>query len=99
MKPDKLILEFEQLVEQAGYRLRKERGTFRGSECIMEGDKLVVINKNKPIQSQVGTLARVLGQVDLAGVYIKPVVRKELEELWDRMEITPEDEIEEFGME
>lgn len=90
MKPDKLLLELEQLLEQSGYRLRKERGAFRGADCIIEGDKLVLVNKNKPVESQLGTIARVLGQIDLDGVYVKPIVRKELDKLWDRLEVIPE---------
>lgn len=89
MKPDKLLLELEQLLEQCGYRLRKERGTFRGADCVIEGDKLVLINKNKPSESQLSTIARVLGQIDMDGTYIKPLVRKELQKLWDRLEVIP----------
>lgn len=89
MKPDKLLLELEQLLEQSGYRLRKERGSFRGADCIIEGDKLVLVNKNKPTESQLGTIARVLSQIELGGTYIKPLVRKELEKLWDKLEVTP----------
>lgn len=91
MKADKILLELEQLLEQCGYRLRKERGSFRGADCVIEGDQLVIVNKNKPVESQLGTIARVLGQIDMAGVYIKPVVRKELEKLWNRLEISPTD--------
>ena len=89
MKPDKLLLELEQLLEQSGYRLRKERGAFKGADCVIEGDKLVMVNKNKPVESQLGTIARVLGQIDLAGTYIKPIVRKELDALWVRLEVSP----------
>lgn len=98
MKPDKLIIELEQLVEQAGYTIRKERGTFRGDHCIMEGDKLVVMNKKKPLQQQVGLLARVLYDKQLQDIYIKPAVRKDLEELWDRFDQFTENEIEELDI-
>lgn len=99
MKPDKFLLELEQILEQAGYTLRKERGAFRGDECIIEGQKLVVVNKNKPIESQLGTMGRVLGEIDLTGVYIKPAVRKKLEELWDQLQVIPEETIEDFELE
>ncbi len=89
MKPDKLLLELEQILEQSGYTLRKERGSFRGADCVIEGDKLVMVNKNKPAEAQLGTIAKVLGQVDLAETYIKPAVRKELIKLWDRLSVTP----------
>lgn len=99
MKPDKLLLELEQILEQAGYTLRKERGSFRGDECIIEGQKLVVVNKNKPIESQLGTMGRVLGEIDLTGVYIKPAVRRNLEELWDQLKVTPTETQEDFELE
>lgn len=91
MKPDKTLLELEILLEQCGFQLRKERGSFRGADCMIEGDKLVIVNKNKPVESQLSTIARVLGDIDLAGVYIKPIVRKELEKLWHRLEVSPID--------
>lgn len=87
MKTDKLLMELEQLVESTGYTVRKERGTFQGDSCIFEGDQLVMINKKKPIEQQIGLLARVLKKMDLQDRYIKPAVRKELNELWERMDI------------
>jgi hypothetical protein len=85
MKPKKLLIELEQLVEKAGYAVRKERGTFQGNHCIFEGDKLVMVNKKKPVEQQIGLLARVLHNKSLEDIYIKPAVRKELDELWQRM--------------
>jgi hypothetical protein len=98
MKTEKLLLELEQLVEQSGYAIRKEKGTFRGDSCVMEGEKLVVLNKKKPEQQQVGLLARVLQDQSLQDIYIKPAVRKHLEELWDRFERFQDQEIEELDI-
>lgn len=89
MKSEKLLLELESVLEKSGYKLRKERGSFRGADCIIEGDKLVIVNKNKPIEAQLGTIAKFLGSVDLTDSFIKPAVRKELEKLWDRLSVTP----------
>lgn len=86
MKVEKLILELESLCEKMGYKIRKERGSFRGDQCVIEGENLIVINKNKPPQSQAGILARVLKNFDTDDIFIKPVVRKELEDLWVRMD-------------
>jgi hypothetical protein len=99
METEKLLLELEQLVEQLGYTIRKEKGTFRGNSCVMEGDKLIVLNKKKPKQQQVGLLARVLKDQDLQGMYIKPVIRKELVELWKRFDKFKDQEIEEMDIE
>lgn len=99
MKPDKLLLELEQLLEQCNYTLRKERGSFRGNNCIIEGDRLVIINKNKPIESQVGTIARILSDIDLSSIYIKPAVKKELNILWERMVLSPRSSVDELDFE
>tara|TARA_R110002096_G_scaffold172757_1_gene346634 strand:- start:20731 stop:21033 length:303 start_codon:yes stop_codon:yes gene_type:complete len=87
LKPDKLLLELEQLLEQSGYRLRKERGSFRGNDCLIEGERLVIVNKNKPIEAQISTIARVLADIDLSNTYIKPAIKKDLEVIWDRLSV------------
>lgn len=86
MKPEKLLLELEALCEKNGYTIRKERGSFRGDQCIVEGDKLIVINKNKPAESQAAIMAQVLKNVNPDDTYIKPAVRKSLENIWERIE-------------
>jgi len=99
LKPDKLLLELEQLLEQCGYRLRKERGSFRGNDCIVQGDKLVIVNKNRPVESQVGTIARILAETDLNDIYIKPAVKKELSAMWDRLSLSPHHSNDELNFE
>ena len=89
MKSEKLLLELETVLEKSGYRLRKERGSFRGADCIIEGNKLVIVNKNKPIEAQLSTIAKFLGSVDLTDSFIKPAVRKELEKLWNHLSVIP----------
>lgn len=86
MKTEKLILELESLCEKLGYLIRKERGSFRGDQCVIEGDKLIVINKNKPPISQAGILAKVLQNNQAEDIFIKPAVRKELEDLWAKID-------------
>ncbi len=86
MKTETLVERLEELIERLGYDLRKEKGNFTGDHCIVEGDKLVVVNKNRPMEMQVGTYARVLRQIGLEDVYVKPAVREELEDLWARID-------------
>jgi hypothetical protein len=86
LKADKLLLELEHLLEQSGYITRYERGTFRGNDCLLEGNKVVIINKNKPKESQVATLAKVIRKVEVDDMFIKPIVRKELNKIWDQID-------------
>ncbi|HLR90001.1 MAG TPA: hypothetical protein VK040_03535 [Balneolaceae bacterium] len=86
MKAEKLLLELEELCEKGGYTIRKERGGFRGDQCVMEGEKLIVLNKNRPVESQAVILARVIRTLGEEEIFIKPAVRKELTEIWSRLE-------------
>lgn len=86
MKTETFLLELESLCEKGGYTIRKERGAFRGDQCIIEGDKLIVINKNKPLESQAAIMARVLKNLNPDETYIKPAVRKELEKMWEKLD-------------
>ena len=52
----------------------------------MEGEKLIVLNKNRPVESQAVILARVIRTLGEEEIFIKPAVRKELTEIWSRLE-------------
>lgn len=84
MKNDKLNLELEEIVGQLGYRIRKERGNFRGDDCVLEGDKIIMLNKNQPVEVHIGLLAKFIQSHDHEDQFIKPAIRKELEKIWDR---------------
>ncbi len=86
MKNHTLLEELETLCNEAGYTIRKEKGTFRGDYCVMEGERLIMMNKTKPVERQLGILARVLRGVELDDIYMKPVVRKRIAELWEQMD-------------
>lgn len=92
MKPDKLILELEEVVSRLGYRLRKEKGNFRGSNCLLEGEKIIMLNKNSPVEMHIGTLAKFIKGQNHEELYLKPAVRKELESIWDKLEVAAEPE-------
>ncbi|MGM0505616.1 MAG: hypothetical protein ACQER4_00335 [Bacteroidota bacterium] len=94
MKSDTLNTHLEELCERAGYTIRKERGSFRGDSCLMQGDRLIVINKSRPVDTQNMILAKILREVELEDLYIKPAVRKAIRTMWDRLdqfESEPED--------
>jgi hypothetical protein len=38
------------------------------------------------MEMQVGTYARVLRQIGLEDIYVKPAIREELESLWERFD-------------
>ncbi|MCH8567296.1 MAG: hypothetical protein LAT67_03490 [Balneolales bacterium] len=82
MKSEKLLLELEQILEQLGFVVRKERGNFRGGYCLLEGDKIIMLNKNQPADYLVGQIIRFFDDYDLRSklddMFLKPAVRKQI---------------------
>lgn len=92
MKPEKLLLELEEIIEQLGYSIRKERGNFKGGFCVLEGDKIIMINKNHPVDVQGNLIVKFLIDCDLSDIFIKPAVRKEVESRWDKWKLRKDPE-------
>jgi hypothetical protein len=62
----KLAERVELLLQQLGYKIRYEKGNFRGGVCVLEDQKLIVINKFYPFESRVTTLVDVLANTTVA---------------------------------
>src|SRR5215204_883530 len=57
--------KLESIVEEAGYVLRYERGTFQSGYCILEERKVVVLNKFLQIEGRINTLIDLIPQLDI----------------------------------
>ena len=57
--------KLEKIVEEAGYVLRYERGTFQSGYCILEQKKVVVLNKFLQTEGRINTLIDLISQLDV----------------------------------
>jgi len=80
MKNDKLYTHFEDLAEKLGLKILKGKGDFTGGTCIVNKKKVIVVNKQKPIEQRLKTLANSFLQFDLEKIYVVPAVRAYIEE-------------------
>jgi len=48
--------KIEKVIEEAGYIIRYERGTFQSGYCILESRKVVVLNKFLQTEGRINTL-------------------------------------------
>ena len=80
MKKEKLYTEFENLAEKLGLRVIKGKGDFQGGSCIIKDEKVIVVNKRKPIEQKLKILASCFNKIDLNGVYIVPTLRAYIED-------------------
>ena len=51
-------------------------GNFNSGYCILEDEKVIVINKNKPYENSVRVLSEILSSIKLDNIYIKPYIRE-----------------------
>ena len=57
--------KFEKIVQEAGYVIRYERGTFQRGYCILEQKKVVVLNKFLQTEGRINTLIDLIPQLDI----------------------------------
>jgi DNA-binding MarR family transcriptional regulator len=57
--------KLEKIVEEAGYVIRYERGTFQSGYCILEQKKVVVLNKFLQTEGRINTLLDLIPQLDI----------------------------------
>ncbi|MBC8257018.1 MAG: hypothetical protein H8E85_06885 [Candidatus Marinimicrobia bacterium] len=75
MKPAKMFQEFEQLAESLEVKIIQEKGNFKGGYCLLEKEKVIVINKLKPLEQRIRALAEAFSRLDISNIYMKPAIR------------------------
>lgn len=57
--------KLEAIVEEAGYVIRYERGTFQSGYCILELKKVVVLNKFLLTEGRINTMFDLIPQLEI----------------------------------
>lgn len=78
--------KIEKLIEEAGYVMRYERGTFQSGYCILEQKKVIVLNKFLQTEGRINTMIDLLSYLNIEPSHLSPVNRKLYEELAARVE-------------
>ena len=81
MRPQKILELFEDLADRLEIRIVHGKGDFQGGPCLVKGENVIVVNKQKPIEQRLRILAQGFGSMDLTGVYLKPVLRSYIDEI------------------
>ena len=75
MKPSTIYQEFEKLAESLEVKIIQEKGNFKGGYCLLEKEKVIVINKLKPLEQRIKALARAFSRLDVSNIHMKPAIR------------------------
>ncbi len=57
--------KIEKIVEESGYVIRYERGTFQSGYCILQERKVVVLNKFLQTEGRINTIIDLMPQLDV----------------------------------
>ena len=82
MKTEQIVKELMQAARQVGLTVRMEKGGFRGGRCRVNEDRLIVLNKLHPPERHLAILATSLQEQELDSVFLKPAVRRALQQSW-----------------
>ena len=79
MKLTVVFQEFEQIAEELNIRILQEKGNFNGGYCLLEEQRIIVINKVKPLEQRIRALAQAFSRFDISQIYLKPAIREMIE--------------------
>lgn len=71
----------EKVLDEAGYIVRFERGTFQSGYCILEQKKVVVLNKFLQLEGRINTLFDIIPQLTINPDLLTPEARKTYDEV------------------
>jgi len=77
--------KIEKILEESGYILRYERGTFQSGYCILEAKKVVVLNKFLQLEGKISTLMDIVPQLQLEADHLTPESKKLYDDLVSRL--------------
>ena len=76
--------KIEKIVEECGYIVRYERGSFQSGFCILEERKVVVLNKFLQLEGRINTLIDLIPQLKIDAEALSPESRKVFNDIMGR---------------
>lgn len=79
MKIETVYTELEEVAYRLFSEIRYESGRFRTGVCQLRGKVILFLNKNQTLEERISALAGAISKQNIDEVYMKPVVRAEIE--------------------
>ncbi len=78
---EEIIQDLKALAAQLGAEVRFEKGDFKGGYCILNENKVIVINKMASLQRKVVILSMALKELGIDQIYLTPKLREIIDEM------------------
>ncbi len=76
--------KIETVIEESGYIVRYERGSFQSGFCILEDRKVVVLNKFLQLEGRINTLIDLVPQLKIDAPSLTPESKKWFDDIMGR---------------
>lgn len=73
---ENILEDLKSLAAQLGAKVRFEKGDFKGGYCILNDNKVIVINKMTNLQKKVMILSAALLELGVDKIYLTPRMRE-----------------------
>lgn len=78
--------KLEAILDESGYIVRYERGTFQSGYCILEQKKVVVLNKFLQLEGRINTLIDIIPQLSIESETLTPESQKVFQDVMARLQ-------------
>ena len=82
------VNRLEKILEEAGYVVRYERGSFQSGYCILEEKKVVVLNKFLNIEGRINTLIDLLPFLEITYEMLTVDAQKMFDEVTKKQSVS-----------
>jgi len=76
--------KIDKMIEESGYIVRYERGSFQSGFCILEDRKVVVLNKFLQLEGRINTLIDLVPQLKIDADALTPDSKKWYDDIMGR---------------
>lgn len=76
--------KIDKMIEESGYIVRYERGSFQSGFCILEDKKVVVLNKFLQLEGRINTLIELIPQLKIDAETLTPDSKKWFDDIMGR---------------
>lgn len=74
-----MLAELEDVADRLGYKVRYEKGNFKGGYCLLKESRLLVVNSRNEIERRIIIVAKSLKEIGIDSIFVKPGVREIIE--------------------
>lgn len=73
--------KLQHVLKAQAYKVRYEKGNFKGGYCIVHDQRMIIINKFHPLESKINTLVEVIRDLEIDPETLTPDQLKMVEKI------------------